>query len=297
MSADDVDAHASSLTPIDTGLQGRACSSPAPRAGSAPRARAPSSAEGARVRRPLPPRRERARGAGGGARRRCRRPGRPHGRGDVERLFDEARTRSAGSTCAPRSPGVWPSEDVPVWELPLERWEETLRANLTATFLTARGVPARGRARAATARSSSSARRPASSARPVTPTTRPRSPRSSAASSAPEERDRADRPGARERRRPAGRDTDDARRARRGRCAARRGRWRSQGRAPEDVAQVVVLASDSSPATSPDRSSSCRRHGRPGRPTRDPRRSGGASVRPATVNSGGAAARPRLSLP
>jgi 3-oxoacyl-[acyl-carrier protein] reductase len=28
---------------------------------------------------------------------------------------------------------------VPVWELPLERWEATLRANLTATFLTARG--------------------------------------------------------------------------------------------------------------------------------------------------------------
>jgi 3-oxoacyl-[acyl-carrier protein] reductase len=33
---------------------------------------------------------------------------------------------------------VWPSEDVPVWELPLVRWEETLRTNLTATFLTAR---------------------------------------------------------------------------------------------------------------------------------------------------------------
>ncbi len=35
--------------------------------------------------------------------------------------------------------GVWPSGDVPVWNLPLERWEETLRANLTATFLVARG--------------------------------------------------------------------------------------------------------------------------------------------------------------
>jgi len=34
---------------------------------------------------------------------------------------------------------VWPRPDQPVWELPLERWEETLRANLTATFLTARG--------------------------------------------------------------------------------------------------------------------------------------------------------------
>ena len=28
---------------------------------------------------------------------------------------------------------------MPVWELPLARWEETLRANLTASFLTARG--------------------------------------------------------------------------------------------------------------------------------------------------------------
>jgi 3-oxoacyl-[acyl-carrier protein] reductase len=28
---------------------------------------------------------------------------------------------------------------VPLWELPLERWETTLRENLTATYLTARG--------------------------------------------------------------------------------------------------------------------------------------------------------------
>ena len=35
--------------------------------------------------------------------------------------------------------GVWPREDVPVWELPLERWRDTLDANLTASFLTARG--------------------------------------------------------------------------------------------------------------------------------------------------------------
>jgi 3-oxoacyl-[acyl-carrier protein] reductase len=35
--------------------------------------------------------------------------------------------------------GFWPREDVPVWELSLERWEATLRANLTASFLTARG--------------------------------------------------------------------------------------------------------------------------------------------------------------
>src|SRR6185369_8518751 len=44
--------------------------------------------------------------------------------------------------------GVWPAVDLPVWELPLARWEETIRQNLTATFLTARaflrGVAERG---------------------------------------------------------------------------------------------------------------------------------------------------------
>lgn len=34
--------------------------------------------------------------------------------------------------------GVWPSADEPIWELSLERWKETLDANLTATFLTSR---------------------------------------------------------------------------------------------------------------------------------------------------------------
>ena len=34
--------------------------------------------------------------------------------------------------------GVWPSEDVPVARMPLERWRATLEANLTVTFLTAR---------------------------------------------------------------------------------------------------------------------------------------------------------------
>ena len=36
------------------------------------------------------------------------------------------------------SAGIWPAADVPVWEMSLERWEETLAANLRATFLTAR---------------------------------------------------------------------------------------------------------------------------------------------------------------
>lgn len=35
--------------------------------------------------------------------------------------------------------GAWPPEDVTVWEMDLERWNATLRSNLTAAFLTARG--------------------------------------------------------------------------------------------------------------------------------------------------------------
>lgn len=54
---------------------------------------------------------------------------------DAERLFAEAGVLDVCAAVV----GKWPEEDVPVWELPLERWEATLRANLTATFLTARG--------------------------------------------------------------------------------------------------------------------------------------------------------------
>ena len=35
--------------------------------------------------------------------------------------------------------GKYPRDDQPLWQLPLERWNETLAANLTSTFLTARG--------------------------------------------------------------------------------------------------------------------------------------------------------------
>jgi 3-oxoacyl-[acyl-carrier protein] reductase len=57
----------------------------------------------------------------------------------VDRLFAAARDELGPLDACIAVAGVWPSEDVPVWELSLERWEETLRANLTATFLTARG--------------------------------------------------------------------------------------------------------------------------------------------------------------
>jgi 3-oxoacyl-[acyl-carrier protein] reductase len=53
-------------------------------------------------------------------------------------LFEEAeRELGAVDVCAAVA-GFWPREDEPVWRLPLERWESTLRTNLTLTFLTAR---------------------------------------------------------------------------------------------------------------------------------------------------------------
>jgi 3-oxoacyl-[acyl-carrier protein] reductase len=58
----------------------------------------------------------------------------------VDALIPDA-VRSIGrlDVCVANA-GVWPSEDLPLWELSVERWEATLRANLTATFLTARAV-------------------------------------------------------------------------------------------------------------------------------------------------------------
>jgi 3-oxoacyl-[acyl-carrier protein] reductase len=58
---------------------------------------------------------------------------------DVDRLFAGAREHVGSVDVCAAVAGVWPKADEPVWELSLERWEETLRANLTATFLTARG--------------------------------------------------------------------------------------------------------------------------------------------------------------
>jgi 3-oxoacyl-[acyl-carrier protein] reductase len=54
---------------------------------------------------------------------------------EVARLYAEVGELDICAAIA----GVWPQDDVPVWELSLERWRATLDANLTATFLTARG--------------------------------------------------------------------------------------------------------------------------------------------------------------
>lgn len=56
----------------------------------------------------------------------------------VDSLFTRARERSGPVEVCAAVAGVWPRADEPVWELPLDRFEGTLRANLTATFLTAR---------------------------------------------------------------------------------------------------------------------------------------------------------------
>jgi 3-oxoacyl-[acyl-carrier protein] reductase len=58
---------------------------------------------------------------------------------EAERLFAEAVGALGGLDVCVAVAGAWPSEDEPLWRLPLERWERTLAENLTVTFLTARG--------------------------------------------------------------------------------------------------------------------------------------------------------------
>jgi 3-oxoacyl-[acyl-carrier protein] reductase len=59
--------------------------------------------------------------------------------GEVDSLFTRAREELGGIDVCAAVAGVWPRDDEPVWRLSLARWEDVLRANLTATFLTARG--------------------------------------------------------------------------------------------------------------------------------------------------------------
>jgi 3-oxoacyl-[acyl-carrier protein] reductase len=54
---------------------------------------------------------------------------------EVARMFSEAGKLDVCAAVA----GVWPSEDVPVSKMSLERWRATLDENLTSVFLTARG--------------------------------------------------------------------------------------------------------------------------------------------------------------
>jgi 3-oxoacyl-[acyl-carrier protein] reductase len=56
----------------------------------------------------------------------------------VDALFAAARDALGAIDVCAAVAGAWPREDVPVWELPLARFQETLRTNLVVTFLTAR---------------------------------------------------------------------------------------------------------------------------------------------------------------
>jgi len=58
---------------------------------------------------------------------------------ETDRLFAQAREALGQIDVCAAVAGVWPLADEPVWQLPLERWRATVDANLTATFLTARG--------------------------------------------------------------------------------------------------------------------------------------------------------------
>ncbi len=58
---------------------------------------------------------------------------------EVDELFRAAEQELGGVDVCAAVAGFWPRADEPIWQLPLERWEATLGANLTATFLTARG--------------------------------------------------------------------------------------------------------------------------------------------------------------
>src|SRR5579862_8357122 len=58
---------------------------------------------------------------------------------EADGLFAATERELGGVDVCAAVAGFWPREDEPVWELSLERWESTLRSNLTATFLTARG--------------------------------------------------------------------------------------------------------------------------------------------------------------
>jgi 3-oxoacyl-[acyl-carrier protein] reductase len=57
---------------------------------------------------------------------------------DADRLIPAAIEAFGRLDVVVANAGAWPPVDVPIWNLSLDRWEATVRSNLTATFLTAR---------------------------------------------------------------------------------------------------------------------------------------------------------------
>lgn len=56
----------------------------------------------------------------------------------VDGLFSAALAELGRLDVCVANAGVWPRDDVPVWEMDPDRWRATLDSNLTVTFLTAR---------------------------------------------------------------------------------------------------------------------------------------------------------------
>jgi 3-oxoacyl-[acyl-carrier protein] reductase len=133
-----VDAHASSVRRLDTGLAGKAVVVAGASGGIGAACVRAFAAEGARVLIHYHSGEERARSLAEEV------DGAAVAQADltveheVAYLFEEAQRALGGVDVCVQVQGVWPREDVPVWRLPLERWEETLRLNLTGTFLVAR---------------------------------------------------------------------------------------------------------------------------------------------------------------
>jgi len=56
----------------------------------------------------------------------------------VDSLFAKALDGLGRLDVCVANAGVWPQQDVPIWEMDPERWQATIVSNLTVTFLTAR---------------------------------------------------------------------------------------------------------------------------------------------------------------
>ena len=57
---------------------------------------------------------------------------------DVERLFAEAIEQAGSLDVLVANAGHWPSQDEPVWDMPLERWRQTIAVDLDSVFLCCR---------------------------------------------------------------------------------------------------------------------------------------------------------------
>jgi 3-oxoacyl-[acyl-carrier protein] reductase len=133
-----VDAHASSLRRLDTGLAGKAVVITGASSGIGAACARAFGAEGARALVHYHRGEERARSLASEIEGAVVAQADLTVEAEVASLFEEARRALGSVDVCVQVHGVWPPENVAVWRLPLERWEETLRLNLTTTFLVAR---------------------------------------------------------------------------------------------------------------------------------------------------------------